>query len=225
MAYYRKRYRRRRPMGRKKTWRRNFKRRTYRLSRRTLQPVHYFTRFHSKGVFQGLSGSTSSFKVLTFKITDVPNWTEFQNMFDFFKIKAIKVMFIPASNVTSYQSTTDFNQSSHANRLFSVVDNNDSTTPSSVNDLRQYKSCRCSPGNRIHKRFFYPKPLIATDEDAQAGGGYGMAQSGSPWIAMDAGNSAQYFGLKVGLDHPLLTTDTEFYVIEAVYYMAFKAPK
>ena len=50
----------------------------------------------------------------------------------------------------------------------------------------------------------------------------GLPQAGKRTFRFKVPN---YAGLKVGLDHPLLTTDTEFYVIEAVYYMAFKAPK
>jgi len=185
------------------------------------QPIHYFTRFVSRGTLNGTSGTSSSFGVKTFKISDVAGYAEFSAIYDFYKISAIQIRFIPAANVT----TTTVQQTFYSNRFFSVLDYNDNTTPTSLNDLREYGNCKMTPGTKIHKRFFKPKLQVAVDEDGGAGSSYGVVQfPKNPWVSMGS-NQTEYFAIKYGLEHPSLSANTELYVIECKYYLQFKSTK
>lgn len=221
MAYYRPKYRRRRTYGRKKTYRRRFKSRVGRTRVRKGQNIHYFSRFVGRGVLSGANGTSETFASYHFKLTDVPGWGDFQNSYDSFKIKGVKISFIPASNVTSYQSNADFEQSAFSNRFFSVLDFNSDETFTTPNDAREYKTCKISPGNTIHKRFFYPKPTMTITESS---GSYGLATIGNPWISM-ASNTTRYYGIKCAVIHSTLTQNVDLYVIECKYYLAFKGPR
>lgn len=185
------------------------------------QRVQFFTRICSLNVITGANGTGSTFAAYTFKITDLPKYDEFTKLYDAYKIKAVKISFIPPSNVTSYQSTADFNQSAFTSRIYTVIDTNDATVPTSIDDLREYKLCKWSPNTRIHKRFIYPKSLVAINEGNNV---YGVSNMGSPWIAT-ANNQTQFFGIKVGISHPTFTQDTQLYHVEAKYYLAFKNVK
>lgn len=216
MAYYRKRRTRRRYGGRKRTWRRTFKRRTSRYSK-SGQKIHYFTRFVKYNVITGSTGTTETLGSKSFKITDLPNWGEFRDLYDMYKIKAVKISLIPPSNVTQYLTNPDFNQTAFTNKCFTVLDYNSKDTPASIDELRQYKTCKWTPGNRIHKRFIYVKPTITVTEGA---GSYGVATTNS-WTAM-ASNTTEFYGFKYGISHPSLTQSTGLYEIECKFYMCFK---
>lgn len=222
MAYYRKRRTtRRRYGGRKRTWRRNFKRRATRYNRYG-QKVQLFTRFVKLNPITGVNGTSETLAGYSFKLNELPSWGEFQNLYDMYKIKAVKVSFIPPSNVTQYLTVTDFRQTAFSNKMFSVIDYNDkSVSGLNVDSLRQYKTCKWSPGNRVHKRFIYVKPTTAI---AEGSGSYGVATAGNPWVSM-ASNATEYFGLKVGITHPTLSADTQLYEIECKFYMCFKNVK
>lgn len=212
----------------KRTWRRKFKAKTRRqivkpkFGGRVQQPVHYFTRFHTYGQITGLNGTDSTKGSMVFKLTDVPNWQEFQALYDSYKLKAVKVSFIPVSNVTLGNSVPLEEQTSHLNRIYTVFDYNDKTVPSTLNSLREYQNCRWGSNNRVHKRFLYPKPLMTISE---GGGSYGVAQFGkSPWISM-ASDQTEFYGIKYGIQHTNLHQDVVLYGIEVKYYLAFKARK
>ncbi len=229
MAYYR-RYRKR--TYRKRTWRRNFKSKMTRrkiikpkFGGRVQQPVHYFTRFVNKSSISIPSGSSSHFGTIHFKLNDVPAFSEFKAIYDFFKIKAVKIVFQPASNVSLGSSTALQQQTTFFNKIYTVFDYNDKSVPSSVNDLRQYQNCRWSPGSTTHKRFIYPKVLVTVDEDGPGVGTYAASSFGkNPWISTD-NDACEYYGIKYGIQTTLLSQDTAMYEVECKYYLAFKSRK
>lgn len=202
-----------------------------RYNGRVSQPVHYFTRFGTKNLIQATAATTATYGTIHFQLDEVPGYAEYSVMYDWFKINAVKVMLIPLSNVTltpiytgagvnyAYNQQTD-----HANRCITVIDYNDRTTPTALDDLRQYSNCKVSPNNVIVKRFFHPKPLNAMDEDSIHSNSYGMSQVGSPWIAMQS-NQCEYYGIKYGIEHPSMTNNESLYRIEVKYYLAFKGRK
>lgn len=189
------------------------------------QNIHYFKVFAARGTISGSSGQSETRGIISFKLTDIANYAEYVALYDSFKLVAVAVSFIPLSNVTQYANTADFQQTSFANRIFTVFDYNDGTAPTSLAQLREYKSCRWSPGNRIHKRFIYPKVTLTIDEDANTGSSYGLANSTkNPWMSTGF-NQTQFYGIKYGIHHPTLGQSTDLYQIECRYYLKFKSPK
>lgn len=225
MAYYRKRRRtfRRKRVGRKRSYRRNFKRK---MSGR--QPVHYFTRFVDKGLIQYNSTllATEKLGVYVFRLSDVTNYLEFAAMYDMYRIAAVKISFIPISNVAidSVVDGTSFNlpngYSTNYFRFASVIDYNDNTTPSSMNVLREYRNCKITRNNVIHKRFIYPRidNVIGQDNSTTVIGG-----STKTWISTGF-PEVQHYGIKYGFEQ-----EPDFpcnrYKVECKYYLKFKNPK
>lgn len=188
------------------------------------QPIHYFNRHVARGTVQITNGSSSVVGAIRFALSDVHNFAEYKAMYDFFQLRAVRISFIPLSNVTLGTGGGFTYDTNYSNRFFTAIDYNDSSTPSSVNELREYANCRWSPGNRIHKRYFRPKPILATDEDSGSGASYGLAEGKNIWIST-ASDSTYYFGVKYGYQHPTGVTTGDAYVIECTYYMCFKGPK
>lgn len=182
--------------------------------------IYNFKRFHNYTGISFSAGATNTYGKLTFRLDDVPNYTEFTNLFDSFRIKRIKVMFIPTSNVSLSPDTAPndvFKSTEYANRLFTVLDFNDDTVPTTIDELRQYDTCRMSPNNVIHKRYFQPKYNATVTA--------GSYQAKGQWLQCDTSADVVHYGIKYGITHQSLTQSNEVYKIEAVFYMQFKNTK
>lgn len=228
MAGYRRRHRTvygRKSLGKKRQWRKKFARKSY-MSRSlsTTQPVHYYTRHVDKGTISGDGVGTDTFGVLYFKLEDVPGYSEFVNMYRAYKICAVKVTFIPISNVTVYGSVSVETFTTNYHRLVTVFDYMNSSTPTSLSELREYHNCKVTGNNRLHKRFIYPKVQLAIDQDAQGGSAltYGELKQ-KPWLVTSSSTS-EYLGIKYGFEQSSSSSDPR-YRIECKYYLAFKQPK
>lgn len=230
MAFRRRNNRRRRPNKR-----RNFKSKWARkqmikpkFGGKIKQPVHYFTRFVDKGTISGDGTGTASFGVVSFTLSEVPGFGEFVNLYDYFKLNAVKVSFIPVSNVSVYSAMGSGSiplgaNTTYYDRFFSVVDYNDATVPTSIDSLREYSNCKWSPNNKIHKRFLHPKVILSVD-DASAGSPVELGQfNKNPWLST-ASNGAVFYGIKYAFEQFTNNSDVR-YRIECKFYMSFKAPR
>lgn len=212
MPYYRYRRRRttyRRRTGIKRAYRRRFRART-RYSKRG-QKLYLFKRFCDYGELS-ISNALPTFAAYNFSLSDLPNSTEFTSLYDMYKINCVKISFIPQQ--TQSISIGSINNPNASARFFSAIDYNDGSAPTSLDDLRQYQSCKMTPILRTHKRVIF-KPKILDSN------GFSI----SPWMST-ASPSANYFGLKVAVE-PMdsTTTTTMIYTVEAKLYMSFKQVK
>lgn len=222
---YRKSYRARRRVGRK-----NFKRKFSRKATRQMikpkfggvikQPVHYFTRYQDGGTIMSTISSTVTYGNIYFELAAIPNYSEFGNMYEFYKINAVQVRFIPLSNVTVPNTTVTHNLYNY--RIITVCDYNDRAVPTSLNDLRQYSNCKVGANSRVHKRFLHPKPLVTMDEDSGSGTIYGLGQlQKTPWIST-ASNQCEWYGIKYGIETMSSATSFPLYKVEYKFYLSFK---
>lgn len=220
-----KRYNRRYNKGSNKAMKRQMLRPKIRVRGRyrLTQPVHYFTRFQNQGTISLTNGTTSTFGVVYWNLASIPGYTEFSAMYDFYKINAVSVRFIPISNVNLSGNSTLEIQTTYYNRFISVIDYNDRGVPTSLDDLRQYSNCRVSPNNVVHKRFLHPRPTIAVDEDSGSGGSYGIGQASgrTTWITT-ASNQCEWYGIKYGIQHANPGATIGAYNIETKVYLSFK---
>lgn len=218
------------------TRRRNFKRRV-RRNRRTYkrkrynkkllignpkQKVFYFKRFVG-GLASFVAGAdfADSFANYTFRLADVPGFTEFTTLFDFYKIKAVKLVFLPqfSEYSGSLMASTTFPP---ALRLFSIIDYNNISSPA-LDAMRQYSNCKITQYIKGHRRYF--KPKVNFDIDGGGEGQYGK----NPWINTDQ-SAIQYLGFRIGCDTNLynsisIASGDVLCRVEATYYMAFKSPR
>lgn len=117
--------------------------------------------------------------------------------------------------MTQNVSLSSFNNPSANARFFSAIDYNDGAAPTSIDQLREYKTCKYTPILKPHKRMIYKPKLL------DRGGAYSV----TPWVTTDD-PFQNYFGLKIAIE-PMDSTSIGFmsYNIEAKYYLTFKNVK
>lgn len=147
-------------------------------------------------VFQGTNlvslSSGPLYGAYNFQLSSLPNYTEFTNLFDKYRIKWVKVTFMPKfsevdmSNFATYKAAP----------LATVIDLDDSSNPTATTDLMQYDSYKVTRGNEVHVRSF--KPRLAQAAYTGTFTGYTQAPA-DVWV--DCGSpTVQYYGLKFYLD-------------------------
>jgi len=155
--------------------------------------------------------STTTFGAFSFRLNEVPNYTEFTAMYDQYKINAISITFYPQlTGVTSYIGSTTIQNA----RFLTAIDLTDNTPPSQMDDLREYENCECHSATETFTVYISNPRFIDSNGALRTG----YLATTSP--------STTYYGLKYGLD--ILSPSaagTYTYRCEAVYYMSFKAIK
>lgn len=193
---------------------------------RVKQPIHYHTRYYQYDSIVISASTTATYGVVYIEFANIPAFAELRNMYDSYKITAAKVNFIPLTNVTltTYPSP-GASLTAPFNRIFTVVDYNDRTVPTSIDDLRQYSNCKWSPITRIHKRFLHLQPTMTVDADASSGSTVGIANNVKvPWVSTSS-DTVEWFGLKYGIIHPSEANAYIMYNVEIKLYMQFKGPR
>lgn len=97
---------------------------------------------------------------LDFNLNQMPSAGEFTALFDEYKINAVKVTIFPRGN--SAENTTG-----NGSRVFSIVDYDDSTAPSGLNELLQYPGVKSTALTQPHVRYIKtPKVASAVYQSA-----------------------------------------------------------
>lgn len=208
------RYRKRRVYKRK---RRGFKRsfrRKYRVGRSSNNKIYYYTRYMSGSALGvlAINNINDTFFGYNFSLNDVVNYTEFTALYDQYKINAIKITFLP--QMTENVSLTTVNNAWANVRFYSAIDRNSATAPITVDQVREYKTCKYTPILKPHKRYIYKPKILDTN-------GFSI----SPWMAT-ASATANYYGIIGAVEAMLSTGVTNMtYTIEAKFYLAFRNVK
>jgi len=216
-------YRRRRYASRARRPIRKYRRPRTRWSAKKRRPgVYYFKRFTGNlGNINLGAGQSNAFASFSFSLDQVPNASEFVNLYDMYKINRVKIMAIPVSNVTLFGDLTPevFRQTEYSNRFFSVLDYNDSGVFTSVNQAREYQNCKVTMSTKIHKRYFKPRVAL----DVISGLGYNPK---SQWLST-ANITTPHYGIKFAYEGRTNTTSAAvtLYKLEAVFYMSFRNPR
>lgn len=209
MVYRTRRTYRRKKYGRKKMYRRRY-RRTYRYNKRG-QKLYLFKRFCNYGELY-LSSVNPIYGAFNFSLSDLPNASEFTSLYDMYKINCVKITFYPQQTVSNSINTA-YNANA-SSRFFTVIDYNDSNSPTSLDELRQYQSCKITPVLRQHKRVIYKPKILDTN-------GFSI----SPWMSTATPN-ANYLGLKYAAEPTDATLGASMiYTVEAKLYMSFRNVK
>lgn len=151
--------------------------------------------------------------VYTFKLSDLPNYTELTNLYDQYKIKGISLKFIPTKTESSITEGS-------INPLHSVLDFSDSTALTSIPDYLQYSTYKMSMPIRMMKRFIYPKQLQYAYDSTTAAAI--QADVANNWIRSESPN-VQHLGIKVCI--PGGAANTLSYQVFATYYVLLKQTK
>lgn len=192
----------------------NMKRR-YRVARGRIagrQPVQYFKR--SKFTVGSLTVpvATTNLQGVAFTLADLPDYGDFTALYDQYKILGIKVKWLPRGNSSDIQAQNSIS------RFFSVIDRDDDATPTSIDQLTQYESCKMTPTTGVHSRYF--KPSIRR-EIPNAIGGTAHEVTGPQWIDVTNAN-VKHYGIKLAVQGPLSGTGSIYFDAQVTMYLAFK---
>lgn len=182
---YRRNYRKRPTLRRRRRYtRRRIMRRP--LTKRALK-VHHFKRTFALDYITSAAGA-DVLGAFNFYLAQLPNYTEFTNLYDQYRINKILIKFVP--NVNS----ADVAASATIAQFNTVLDFNDSTPLASLNNCFEYGNWRMTRGTQVHTRIFTPSSL-----DAVANTGGTTPSFVNPtwkqWIATSSAN-IPHFGLK-----------------------------
>lgn len=110
-----------------------------------------------EGVFDiTTNGIAANIGILQFSLVDLPGYTEFTALFDLYKIESIEIEWTP-----EYTELTDAALVSNAvNVYFNTAIDPAGNTPSSVDDVLQYRSLHSTSITKNHKRSFVPAYLM-----------------------------------------------------------------
>lgn len=204
---------------RKKIYRRKrvYRKRPYRKSRKSMKKssinkVYYFTRWSDFGTSTVASSLTPGYFGFNFSLSDLPNYTEFTSLYDYYKIKAVKVVFLP--QMTENVSLGSVNNPYSYARFQTAIDYSDSNPPTTLDELREYKSYKFTPLLKPHTRYI-PSPKFLDSSGFQL----------TNWMATSSPN-VNYNGLKVCIE-PIGSTGTlnMYYSMSVKMYLAFKNVK
>lgn len=198
--YRRRTLRKRRPM-----------RRTRRIIRRPMTKslrVHHFKRtFQLSTIATSNTGPT--FAGYSFTLSQLPNASEFTNLFDLYRINKILVRFVPNHNSSDVAGTG----SAQISNFHSVLDYNDATAPTSLDQMYEYQNWKFTRGTSIHQRLWRPTTF---DMVAVSGGSSSANPQWRQWLSTSVTN-IPHFGLKVGIEQSVLNTDTTWVPYVSVY--------
>lgn len=140
------------------------------------------------------SASVPTYGSIQFKLSDLPDYSEFTNLFDEYCISRVKIHFRPAA-------LTNLTGTSYNNPWFIyVVDKDDAATPTTYDTLMQYPSVRIRSGVRDHMVSFKPRFSVSIYN--------GVSDAyGSRTGYIDCSNAAvPHYGLKWGIAKAVAST-------------------
>lgn len=95
----------------------------------------------------------------SFSLSQLPNYSEFTALFDQYKITGAKLTYTPATTVGVSDPTVANAAVNGYSRIHSVIDYDDTNTPTSEDQLLEYGSHKSSPPFKVHTRYLKPKML------------------------------------------------------------------
>lgn len=179
------------------------------------QPVQYFKRTVYLPTWNAPASGADRFTVLNFRLNQLPNVTEFTQLYDQYKICGVKVEVIPQFDTATQTGTGTTPTAQHiVSQNWNVIDYDDTVTPTSINDLLQYQNCKRCPSNRVMKRFLKPK----FSDQIFASGAFAGYRPAKGFIDCTYDN-VEHYGMKFCFGNSNLTLT---YALKMTFYMAFK---
>lgn len=170
-----------------------------------MSKIHNFKRTYNFGT-DSTNAVSDTLEAYNFSLNDMPGYTEFTALYDFYKVNRVKFKLIPYQ--TESNSVTSLNNAAHV-PIFYCVDTSDATAPTSVNEVCEYNDHKIA---NLYRGFTcYFKPKFADSTSAPRDG----------WVATSS-PSTNWYGLKLAI--PPTAYSMTFYVIWTVY-ISCKDPK
>lgn len=175
------------------------------------QPVQYFTRtsYQLSGYSIAAGGAAAGF-ARVFRLSAVPNASEFTNLYDQYQVKGVKISLIPR-----YTESTAGTAGSLIGNMWSAIDYDDASPPANVDTLLQYQNVKRTRLNQVHSRFI--RPCIA-NEIFNTGIATAYAPKRNVWIDCTS-DTVEHYGIKLWIDSSAAGVTFD---VQVKFYLAFK---
>lgn len=199
--------------------RRRFRRRFPKKMRRAIpKSIRVNNRIHSYKQnaeftnIQVLANSGFTGFSFSFQISDINNSASIGNLYDQFRLNAVKITFWP--QLDSY-STTNTSSATNTPIIYTAIDFDNAATPSNAGTLDQYTTLKKSYFKRPHSRYFHPQALAAMYLSSTQTGYYNVRK---PWVNM-TNQALPHYGI-IGAIISTNSADTveQFVRVTCTYY-------
>lgn len=173
--------------------------------------IHSFKRNVDLGLLQGTT--FNRFAAYTFTLNNVPNSSEFTALFDQFRITHVQMQFYVQYQPAQLDSSAGVGAAAYP-CLYICRDNDDSTAPTSINQLREHANVQTvilSP-EKIFKYNVKPATLSNVYQSSVSNS---YAPKWKEWIDC-AASDTPYYGVKVGIEN--MTNANQYVVVRAAYW-------
>jgi hypothetical protein len=204
-------FRKKRPLRR----RRNFRRKKMSRNVNGLKPFFFKLACSESSWTIAAAASNSAFNI-TFQLNTIPQITQYSQIYDEYKICAVRVTLQPAIT-TSYGG----NACMH---VFSVIDYDDSQALPDANTARAFATCRRHLSTQKITRYFRPRYPTSIDLTSPPGT-TGTTGSRRGWVnTSTAGGNVTHYGVKYWCEQigSIPTTSSISFAAESVFYVAFR---
>lgn len=168
-----------------------------RVQRKALSSrTHIFNRkfYHAEMVTNALAWQHWA---MDFQLSYLPNFGEFTDLFDKYKINYVDVQFIYDHNAAEINSSAGTNSNANMGipTLYFVRDYDDRAVLTSVDNYLEYEDCVVRRMDKPMTFRVYPRVSMA----AYSGAWTSYTNSKAPWLDCNS-PSVQHFGIKWGID-------------------------
>ena len=167
-------------------------------------------------------GGTTLFAFDTFELSDIPQYAAYAGLYEEYRIDKVVCKYVSLNNMalanqTALNTTLPFVS---LGMIHTAIDTNDSTVPTSIQDMMNDSTYRGTRSSQNHTRALYPKFLNVVAGAVQA-------QSSGGWLKTENDNISHY-GIKIALEGGSVSlAGATSYIVEPIitYYLSFKNPK
>lgn len=190
------------------------------MGRSIPQPVQYFKRsvYLSGHILTSVTSDT--FTNQFFSLSSVPNYTEFTNLYDQYRINGVKVTLLPRGNTAEITASSGASTvfQGQSTGVFSVIDYDDTAVLSSIQQACEYQNMKMTRATQQHSRYLKPRFNLLSITN-QGTGATGASQNTRGWLDCDYINVPHY-GVKWAFQQNVNYNLT--YDVKIDYYLAFK---
>lgn len=184
--------------------------------RRIPQPIQYFKRTQYLSENTLSSNTADVFFNHFFTLSQVPDSTDFTNLYDQYCIKAVKITLIPRGNVADISVPGSYNGQSVG--VFSVIDYDDTNLLTSIQKACEYPNMKMTRSHQQHSRYFKPR-FNLNGVTNQGTGTVDTTMNTRGWLDCNRIN-VPHFGIKFALQQT--PNVPQVYDVKIDYYLAFK---
>ncbi len=179
------------------------------------QPIYTFHKNVGKGTL--IASQFEEALAFSFMLNDIPNPSDITSLYDEYRIIQVTMKFLPVTNPFGASTSSTAYPS-----LYTAIDYNDDTLPSSAANLREYATFQCVPNQVYTQRVISVRSLTAVTNNGTIVDG--VSRWGQ-WLRV-AQSQVKHYGLKT-IASPVTTASGSFvlYNVEAEYVIQAKNVK